>query len=133
MTRINLIHPIFLTDQHLFAEIRELPRIFSLVRKHGVGFVPKNFCLGKGHVNFFRNKLNFLIHRYIELEKEYRRRGKNLNFTASDLFVKYYDLIGVQNGWPKYEPTIDDLVLSVNRLNEKIAMKPNWYKHTKWD
>ena len=33
MTRINLINPEKLTDQHLLAEYRELPRIFWIVRK----------------------------------------------------------------------------------------------------
>ena len=31
MTRINTMPPEHLTDQHLFAEYRELPRIFALV------------------------------------------------------------------------------------------------------
>ena len=33
MTRINLINPEKLTDQHLLAEYRELPRIFWILRK----------------------------------------------------------------------------------------------------
>ena len=31
MTRINTIDPANLTDQHLMAEARELPRVFALV------------------------------------------------------------------------------------------------------
>jgi deoxyribonuclease V len=33
MTRINLLPPSELADQHLLAEWRELPRIFGLVKK----------------------------------------------------------------------------------------------------
>ena len=33
MTRINLLPPSQLADQHLIAEWRELPRIFGLVKK----------------------------------------------------------------------------------------------------
>lgn len=32
MTRINLLPPAQLADQHLIAEYRELPRIFTLVK-----------------------------------------------------------------------------------------------------
>lgn len=34
MTRINLTLVSELTDQHLIAEYRELPRVFGIVRKH---------------------------------------------------------------------------------------------------
>ena len=34
MTRINTVPPEVLTTKHLFAEWRELPRIFTVVKKH---------------------------------------------------------------------------------------------------
>lgn len=66
MTRINLVVPKELTDQHLKAEIRELPRIFSLVLKSKKELIniPKSYKLGIGHVKFFYNKIKWLHHRF---------------------------------------------------------------------
>ena len=74
MTRINsAIDPKNLTDQHLIAELRELPRIFTAVNKRieqGKYFndIPKEFALGSGHVKFFYDKLKFLNLRHTILE-----------------------------------------------------------------
>lgn len=56
MTRINLVDPVILSDKHLMAEYRELPRIFTAVTKlvdknirpHDVD-IPEKYVLGKGH------------------------------------------------------------------------------------
>lgn len=61
MTRINTILATDLTDQHLFAEYREITRIFALVaaacQKHSVPAIltkiPANYRMGAGHVLFF--------------------------------------------------------------------------------
>jgi deoxyribonuclease (pyrimidine dimer) len=80
MTRINSsIKPRNLTDQHLIAELRELPRIFTAVNKRlilGRSFndIPKEFTLGVGHCKFFYDKLDFLYLRHIELKNEYLLR-----------------------------------------------------------
>ena len=55
MTRIDSAIPAKnLTAQHLIAELRELPRIFTAVNKRinqGKGFddIPEKFTLGTGH------------------------------------------------------------------------------------
>ncbi len=62
MTRINLIPPTELCDQHLLAEHRELTRIPNAVAKgkfHLKG-QPEEYKLGEGHVRFFFNKMTFL-------------------------------------------------------------------------
>jgi deoxyribonuclease (pyrimidine dimer) len=80
MTRINsAINPKNLTDQHLIAELRELPRIFTAVNKRiekGITFfdIPKEFCLGIGHTIFFYDKLDFLYFRFHSLKNEYKNR-----------------------------------------------------------
>ena len=82
MTRINSsINPKKLTDQHLIAELRELPRIFTSVNKRltlnkTFDDIPKEFVLGSGHCKFFYNKLVFLYLRHIELKNEYLIRFK---------------------------------------------------------
>ena len=62
MTRINLISPKELCDQHLLAEHRELTRIPNAVAKgkfHLKG-QPEEYKLGEDHVRFFFNKMAFL-------------------------------------------------------------------------
>ena len=62
MTRINLVEPSELTDQHLIAEYREITMVpgslkRTLVSKSGYQEkkVPKKFTLNGGHVYFFYN------------------------------------------------------------------------------
>lgn len=59
MTRINLVHPSRLCDQHLLAELRELPRIPNGVLsgrlKRHYDDAPEHYVLGYGHVKFFVN------------------------------------------------------------------------------
>lgn len=55
MTRINCVPVEELTDKHLLAEYRELPRIFNLAR--AVEDAPTEYVLGTGHMKFFYDKL----------------------------------------------------------------------------
>ena len=74
MTRINLVPPSELCDQHLLAEHRELTRIPNAVAKgkfHLKG-QPAEYKLGEGHVRFFFNKMAFLKKRYDALHAECR-------------------------------------------------------------
>ena len=71
MTRINIINPLELYDQHLIAEYREILMIASslkrtLASKSGYkeSKVPKRYTLNKGHVYFFYNKGLYLHKRY---------------------------------------------------------------------
>ena len=59
MTRINLVPPEELCDQHLLAEHRELTRIPNAVAKgkYHLKGQPAEYKLGEGHVRFFFNKL----------------------------------------------------------------------------
>lgn len=64
MTRINLIPPRYLADQHLVAEHKEILQLcgsykISKRSKKGIDFnqTPKQFTLNKGHVKFFYNKV----------------------------------------------------------------------------
>ena len=82
MTRINLVEPSELTDQHLIAEYREIFMVaVSLKRtlRSKTGYrhskVPKRFTLNKGHVYFFYNKGKYLHKRYKALIQEMKSRG----------------------------------------------------------
>tara|TARA_R110000772_G_scaffold188838_4_gene299945 strand:- start:6765 stop:7148 length:384 start_codon:yes stop_codon:yes gene_type:complete len=78
MTRINCgIRAKELSDKHLIAEHREITRIPNAIKKGKFSLVgkPDYFCLGKGHVKFFYDKLGYLHKRYAKLYNECRRRG----------------------------------------------------------
>lgn len=89
MTRINLIPARELSDQHLLAEIRELPRIFSHVEKHGV------------------NKA--------------KARGFNISYPE---IIKSMSIV-MSEVW---KPHPFDVDISRARIQEKLDMKPDWYK-----
>lgn len=74
MTRINLVPPAELCDQHLLAEHRELTRIPNAVAKGRFALrgQPADYVLGTGHVRFFFDKLAFLKTRYDALHAECR-------------------------------------------------------------
>ena len=63
MTRINIIPPAELCDQHLLAEHRELTRIPNLVAKGKFSLEgqPSDYKLGTGHVKFFFDKMQFFV------------------------------------------------------------------------
>jgi len=133
MTRINSnVDPKQLMDQHLMAEYRELPMVLASLRRslktqserEVLKKIPPRFTLNKGHVLFFYNKLTFLRNRYDRLVNELQNRGYNLDQT------RQLDLSGIPstffNDWNA--TPADDAVLE-QRIKEKIAMKPSWYKY----
>lgn len=122
MTRINCIPPSELTDAHLGAEYRELPRVFSLVsqairRKEQPDDKrnPLRYTLGEGHVRFFYNKLGYLVKRYGEIVQECKRRGRVVRFAS--LPVEYVQ----DNSWyGQWEPDAEALALNRARINERL-------------
>lgn len=134
MTRINLVDPSELADQHLFAEFREIkmvPKALSRSLKarglHGVlKVIPPNFTLSTGHVMFFYNKGLYLRKRYTQLQLELYKRGIDFNAqSALDPDRVWYarDALNLD-----YVPTPEALAIIRNRIAEKIAMKPTWYR-----
>ncbi|MFA9488469.1 MULTISPECIES: pyrimidine dimer DNA glycosylase/endonuclease V [unclassified Mannheimia] len=115
MTRINLVPPTELCDQHLLAEHRELTRIPNAVAKGKFSLKgqPEDYKLGEGHVRFFFNKLSFLKKRYDALHEECLARGFNVQYFWSENLPQDPSL------WLDYQPT--DVALAVNR--ERIALR----------
>ena len=77
MTRINIIPPKKLYDQHLIAEYREITMIpaalnRTLNSKSGLilSKIPEKYTLNRGHVYFFYNKGLYLNKRYEKLIEE---------------------------------------------------------------
>lgn len=137
MTRVNLVPPEELADQHLFAEFRELKMVpKSLARSiaaRGVGAVvqriPGEYVLGTGHVSFFYDKGLFLLQRYSRLRHELRYRGVQFNEAA----LLDPDNVFQAEPWlcRDYCPTPEAIALNRARIAERIAQKPEWYRWTK--
>lgn len=75
MTRINTYPPQFLSNSHLIAEYRELPRIPNRVGS-GKPYpnIPESYRMGKGHESFFGNKIEWLHVRHAKILAEMQRR-----------------------------------------------------------
>ena len=89
MTRINCVPPAELSDAHLGAEYRELPRVFGLVRAAAArgerptdARNPAVYRLGPGHVRFFYARLGWLLLRHAAIVSEGHGRGRVLRFPA---------------------------------------------------
>jgi len=133
MTRINLVDPSTLSNQHLMAEYRELPRIFTAIARdpHGSSALqegkttrtkPLAYTLGKGHVIFFYDKVHWLLTRYQVLHHELIERSYNLD---EDLYKSIYaNALALSLKLPHkiYEPTCEELYLNMARLAKRSKM-----------
>jgi len=123
MVRINLLKPEQLADQHLIAEYNEILMLFGHVKKFPkINEMPEDYCLGKGHITFFKNKLLYLKKRHEELKKEMKKRGYATNKTIS---LEQYDR-KLRNDW---KPKNCDKELIRQRITEKLKKKPEYYKY----
>lgn len=137
MTRINLVPPEELMDQHLIAEYREITMVPAALRRslkskpwsHVKTKIPKQFTLNAGHVSHFYDKLGYLIARFDDIHKEMVRRGFKSNATR---FVDSLDQIPEELQCLGYEwqPTEADLSLIRERIELRISQKPGWYRRT---
>ncbi len=137
LTRINLIKPGFLLDQHLIAEYREIPMVpAALIRtldacaKRGVYDykIPKRYTLNKGHVKFFYDKREFLENRYAIVMKELRRRGFILDPYRCVSF-HYNDEVPPWHPTDKWMPDADEVDINLQRILQRVAERPKWYRY----
>ena len=131
MTRINLVPPSELADQHLVAEYREIFMVGSSLQRSIVSknwaqtkvTLPKIFTLNTGHVKFFYDKGKYLSDRYDELREEMTKRGMNPD--PARVFKRWQ--------WPdelykSYTPDQDALDIIRERIEYRISEKPGWYR-----
>ena len=145
MTRINLIPPQALTDQHCFAEWREIkmiPRALNRSLKaikasadmgnydRLLDKIPLDFTLNKGHVMFFYNKGEYLLKRYTLLTESLMRRGFNINPQTPLDPEGVYDSLPKFYFWQDYEPTPEALKIIRERLHESFWKQPQWYRYS---
>jgi deoxyribonuclease (pyrimidine dimer) len=126
MTRINCVPVEELTDKHLGAEYRELPRLFNQILKAiergeqpNDKRNPKQYKLGTGHTRFFYDKTCWLCKRYHSLVKECEKRGRVVNFpepppTVFDISIEW---------WNDWHPTPEALELNRQRIKDRLDGK----------
>jgi hypothetical protein len=89
MARVNVgVNPKYLADQHLIAESVEITMITGGFRKNGYVIksqAPEQFSFGKGHINFFKDKLLYLDRRLKEVNAEMYARGFSASTTLDDV------------------------------------------------
>jgi deoxyribonuclease (pyrimidine dimer) len=127
VTRINCIPVRELTNSHLLAEYKELPRVFNLsfnsYKKHNGfvnGTIPPSYRMGKGHVTFFYDKLGYALQRYKELIKELETRGYNLNYDMINSIFRAAEMLPnpIMRQW---QPTQEAMEINRKRIQERLS------------
>ena len=123
MVRINLIDPKKLTDQHLIAEYNEILMLIGHTKKFPkIHNQPKEYCLGTGHINFFKDKIKYLKNRHEIIKKEMQKRNFKTNKEINlDEFEKEQ-----KKNW---KPKIKDKEIIKKRITSKIKIKPDYYRY----
>lgn len=130
MTRINCIPVEELTDKHLGAEYRELPRLFGQIQKAiergeqpDDPRNPTEYKLGKGHTRFFYNKLLWLVTRHAQLVDECTKRGRKVSFPRAPAFIYQ-----IPNEWwgSMWKPTEEAMELNRQRIKERLNGTRGW-------
>ncbi len=123
MVRINLIEPWRLADQHLVAEYDEILMLLGHCRKYPKSRkIPSSYCLGPGHICFFKDKLLYLKKRHEELKREMIRRGFK---PTKDVNLRDFHR-SLLNDW---KPGESDFKIIRKRLIERLKQKPGFYRY----
>lgn len=131
MTRINLVDPSELYDQHLVAEYREIFMVGSSLQRSLRSpnwkriDIPNKFTLNKGHVKFFYDKGLYLYLRYQSLVKEMKNRGMSPD--ADRTFKIEQWPTHLYNDWT---PSEEDKDVIRERITQRVNEKPGWYRKT---
>ncbi len=123
MVRVNLIDPKRLADQHLIAEYNEMLMLVSFIKKYpALHNIPGQYCLGRGHMLFFKDKVGYLKMRHDALKREMRKRGfqakKSIDLSAFDKKNKGF-----------WTPNMEDIALISHRITAKLRLKPKYYRY----
>lgn len=134
MARINSALKVeFIPDEFLLAEHNELIKLTALLRTHkGLWKIPKEFTLGRGHLTFFIDKMEFAYERSILVNNELFARGYKLQDRWSKRWLRktWY---GIPDYFAKgYTPTSKERNLEIDQLIKDIknAYRPlHYFKH----
>lgn len=129
MTRINLVDPSELMDQHLIAEYREIRLLCANLTRtlnSKSGYDPKKkpsqFTLNSGHVYWFYDKGEYLHKRFNALKEEMVKRG----FDPQNPFPKEVWPNHLYNDWT---PSESDKNIVRERIKLRISQRPGWYRY----
>ena len=137
MTRINIVPPTELTDQHLMAEYRELAMVPSALHRslktkrpfQILKEIPKEYTLNTGHVKFFYDKMGYLQYRFLQLVDELKRRNFSLDEERIErVLTQLHSVHPIF--WNMWTPTEKDYNVIRQRIQQRINEKPNWYRKT---
>lgn len=120
MTRINCVPVEELCREHLIAEYRELPRIFTAAakaqEKGTLKNLPNSYRLGCGHMKFFYDKLEYLAKRHKELIQEMEKRSYKP--TIFNVDEKWRSVIST-HFWKDWIPEDKDIEINRQRLKDR--------------
>ena len=131
MTRINLLPPELLTNIHLMAEYRELPRIFTRVKwriEKGqtlADIAPKiteHYTLNTGHETFFNDKLKWLYERYTRIYRVLLERNYNLDLGKYVSILNGAKELERTEWWNDYTPRPEDVYLNMARVARRSKL-----------
>jgi deoxyribonuclease (pyrimidine dimer) len=135
--RVNLINPMFLTDQHLVAEYREvkmgpkaLSRSLGSIKGIDTKRISPVYTLNTGHTYFFYDKNKFLEERLALIVDEMRKRGFQTNIP--DLIDDSYDYhfdVWNEKWWGTYVATPEAIAINKERIDFRMDQKIGWYKY----
>ena len=138
--RVNVLHPMFLSDQHLVAEYREVkmgPKALSksLNSKNGVDKkrISPVYTLNTGHTYFFYDKNKFLEKRLAQLVEEMKLRGISHNFInlIDDDYDYHKDTFNPE-WWNDWTPDEAALNINMERIIQRFSIKTDgWYRFWK--
>ena len=133
MTRINVVPEQELTPEHLSGEFHEITRPFTLVREAvakgkspGDYIYPEDYKLGRGHVTFFYNRLQYISTRYLKLGMELRYRALKSGRPSSCNLQMVLKVIAdarrdiPEEWWGDYTPTDNAITINRERIRERL-------------
>lgn len=142
MTRINCgILPSELSTKHLVAELREIKRIPNHIinNKDNLNLkgIPNKFRLGRGHIKFFYNKLEYLYKRYKSLYYEAKIIRKNFyeDKWKKILWTETHPYIYILDRYYSYDDILQKSfnTSNIQQINATIKLvereyRPHWFK-----
>lgn len=130
MTRINVVPVEELTNKHLFAEYRELPRAmrravlatYKARCPSDIKIAPA-YLLGTGHELFFIDKCAWLYSRWLQLRNELVARGYNLGEQFQTIVRSRARFIRRHGSrfYGSYQPTADAAIINRQRIQERLT------------
>lgn len=134
MTRVNVVPPEELCNQHLMAEYREITRIPNLVMKGTLQVkypeASPVYILGPGHVKFFTDKCGFLIERYGLICKECRFRGFGIYPLMTN---EWMDPLRALGAYGSYVATPEAIAANRARIIDRMPADPRWSSRVRPD